>query len=67
MTKGKEDNDVQPVKSSPEVSPQALEPPPIDEEVASWIGIPKTPQGWLTFGLTVMALLIAAALLARYG
>jgi hypothetical protein len=34
--------------------------------VSSWRGIPKTPQGWWTLGLTVMAALLAVLLWLRY-
>jgi hypothetical protein len=35
------------------------------DEVVRRRGVPKTPQGWMTLGLTVMAVLIAVALWLR--
>jgi hypothetical protein len=34
-------------------------------EIARRRGVPKTPQGWMTLGLTFMAILIAVALWLR--
>jgi hypothetical protein len=35
------------------------------DEIETWRGIPKTPQGWWTLGLTVMAILIGVFLWLR--
>jgi hypothetical protein len=36
------------------------------DEIEGWRGVPKTPQGWWTLGLTVMAILIGVFLWLRY-
>jgi hypothetical protein len=38
----------------------------LPEAIARQRGVPKTPQGWWTLGLTVMAILIGAVLWLRY-
>ena len=44
----------------------ASEPLTLEEEIESQPGVPKTPSGWWTLGLTVMGVLIAIALWLRY-
>ncbi len=38
----------------------------LEDEIEKQRGVPKTPTGWWTLGLTIMAILIAAALWLRY-
>lgn len=42
------------------------EPFSLEDEIEKQPGVPKTPAGWWTFGLTIMAILIAVALWLRY-
>jgi hypothetical protein len=46
----------------------APRPDPVSaaDEIERWRGVPKTPQGWWTLGLTVMAILIGVFLWLRY-
>ncbi len=55
-------------KSAPGISPGEIpsEPLTLEDEIERQPGVPKTPQGWWTLGLTVMAILIAAALWLRF-
>ncbi|MGA8769471.1 MAG: hypothetical protein WB610_03675 [Rhodomicrobium sp.] len=43
----------------------ASEPLTLEDEIEKQRGVPKTPQGWWTLGLTVMAILIAVILWLR--
>ena len=52
--------------SAAQAPSQPPEPFTMPEDIARQRGVPKTPQGWWTFGLTVMVLLIAVALWFRY-
>ncbi len=38
----------------------------LEDEIEKQPGVPKTPVGWWTLGLTIMAILIAVALWLRY-
>ncbi len=42
------------------------EPFSLEDEIEKQPGVPKTPAGWWTSGLTIMAILIAVALWLRY-
>jgi hypothetical protein len=42
------------------------EPLSLQDELERRRGVPKTPQGWWTLGLTVMAILMGIALWLRY-
>ena len=58
-------------KDRARISPSeaALEPPEpfsVEDEIEKQPGVPKTPEGWWTFGLTIMAILIAVLLWRRY-
>jgi hypothetical protein len=55
-------------ESLPVVSPGEIPAAPLtlEEEIEKQPGVPKTPAGWWTFGLTIMAILIAVALWFRY-
>ncbi len=55
-----------PTGSRAETSSQAWDPLTLPYEIARKRGIPKTPQGWWTLGLTVMAILIAVVLWLRF-
>ncbi|MGA9265424.1 MAG: hypothetical protein WCC41_04765 [Rhodomicrobium sp.] len=43
----------------------ASEPLTLEDEIEKQRGVPKTPQGWWTLGLTVMAISIAVILWLR--
>ena len=49
-----------------EIRLEASEPLTLEDEIEKRRGVPKTPQGWWTLGLTVMAILIAVILWLRY-
>ena len=53
-------------KSQSEVVSGPSEPFSFQDELEKQPGVPKTPQGWWTFGLTIMAILIAVLLWLRY-
>ena len=59
-------------KGPARISPSAAapetpsEPFSLEDEIEKQPGVPKTPQGWWTFGLTIMAVLIAVLLWRRY-
>jgi hypothetical protein len=56
-----------PARSAPsEITPEPSDPISLPDEIARQRGVPKTPSGWWTFGLTVMAILIAVVLWLRY-
>jgi hypothetical protein len=56
-----------PARISPrEIAPEPSEPFSLEDEIEKQPGVPKTPQGWWTLGLTVMAILIAVLLWRRY-
>ena len=38
----------------------------LEDEIEKQPGVPKSPTGWWTFGLTIMAILIAVTLWFRY-
>jgi len=52
--------------SQSEVVSGPSEPFSLQDELEKQPGVPKTPQGWWTFGLTIMATLIAVLLWLRY-
>jgi hypothetical protein len=49
-----------------EIRSETSKPPTLEDEIEKQRGVPKTPQGWWTLGLTVMAILIAVILWLRY-
>lgn len=51
--------------SRSEIRLGASEPLTLEDEIEKQRGVPKTPQGWWTLGLTVMAILIAVILWLR--
>lgn len=55
------------IGNAPRRSPsEDADPLSLPKGIARLPGVPKTPQGWWTFGLTIMAILIAAVLWLRY-
>jgi len=52
--------------SQSEMVSEPFEPFSLQHELEKQPGVPKTPQGRWTFGLTIMAILIAVLLLLRY-
>lgn len=50
--------------SQPETLAREIER--LEDEIEKRPGVPKTPAGWWTFGLTIMAILIAVALWLSY-
>jgi hypothetical protein len=52
--------------SHSEIRLEASEPLTLEDEIEKQRGVPKTPQGWWTLGLTVMAILIAVILWLCY-
>ena len=55
-----------PAISHGEIRLEASEPLTLEDKIEKQRGVPKTPQGWWTLGLTVMAILIAVILWLRY-
>ncbi len=52
--------------SSAQTPSEASDPFTLPAEILKKRGVPKTPQGWWTLGLTVMAILIAVFLWLRF-
>lgn len=63
MSKGERGTGMTPVRR--ETARGARDPLTLADKLGGLRGVPKMPQGWLTFGLTVMAILIAIALWLR--
>ena len=52
--------------SEPSPGSLAREIERFEDEIEKQPGVPKTPAGWWTFGLTILAIMIAVTLWFRY-